>query len=120
VPSPERAVGVQGAWFLGTGVAPFASRRLFEAVTGPKREWWLVQTLGGVISVIGAGLLSAAARRRVTPEVVGIAAGSAAALAVSDVVWVTRGRISPIYLADAVVETALAGAVLRAWASADA
>ncbi len=23
------------------------SRRLFEAVTGPKADWWLVQTLGG-------------------------------------------------------------------------
>jgi hypothetical protein len=118
VPSPERVVGVQGAWFLGTGVVPLVSRRLFEAVTGPKADWWLVQTLGGVISVVGAGLLSAAARRRVTPEIAGVAAGSALALAAADVVFVARGRISRIYLADAAVETALVAALARARASA--
>ena len=113
-PSPEAVLAVHGAYFLGTGVVPFASRRLFEAVTGPKADWWLVQTLGGVVCVLGAGFASAAARRRVTPEIAGIAVGSAAALAASDVWFVARGRIARSYLLDAGIEVALATALLRA------
>ncbi len=111
----DRSVlGVQAAYFLGTGAAPFVSRRLFEAVTGPKTEWWLVKTLGGVVCALGAGFASAAARGRVTPEITAIAAGSAAALAASDVWYVARGRIRPTYLLDAGVEVALITALLRA------
>src|SRR3954469_8589678 len=105
-PSPARSVAAaQGAYFLLTGVAPFVSRRGFEAVTGPKREWWLVQTVGALVTVLGASLLSAVRARRVTPEIVGLAAGCAAALAAVDVVFVARRRISPVYLADAALET---------------
>jgi hypothetical protein len=112
-PSREAVLGVQGAYFLATGVAPFVSRRMFEAVTGPKADWWLVQTLGGVVTVLGAGFASAAARRRITPEVAGMAVGSAAALAASDVWFVARGRIARSYLVDAGIEVALAAALLR-------
>src|SRR3954468_19360295 len=60
-PSPARSVAAaQGAYFLLTGVAPFVSRRGFEAVTGPKREWWLVQTVGGVVTALGGALAGAA------------------------------------------------------------
>jgi hypothetical protein len=109
----RRPLLVQGAWFVTSGLAPFASRRAFEAVTGPKREWWLVQTVGALVTVVGAGTASSALRGRPTPEVVGIAAGSAVALAGIDVVHVGRGRIAPTYLLDAVVELGLAGWVLR-------
>jgi hypothetical protein len=105
------ALGAQAAYYVATGAVPFVSRRLFEAVTGPKREWWLVQTLGGVVCVVGAGLASAAARERVTPEIVGLAAGSAAVLGASDVWHVARGRISPVYLLDAAAEAAILYAI---------
>jgi hypothetical protein len=111
--SREAVLAAQAGYFLVTGAAPFASRRLFEAITGPKSEWWLVQTLGGVVFVLGAGFASAAARRRVTPEIRGLAIGSAVALAASDVWFVSRGRIAPVYLADAAVEAALVAAHLR-------
>lgn len=110
----HRVLAAQGAYYLATGVAPFASRRAFEAVTGPKREWWLVQTVGGLVGVLGAGMLSAASRRRVTPEVAGIAAGSALVLAAIDTWYVARGRIAPVYLADAVVEVGLVAALAAA------
>src|SRR3712207_8805835 len=48
--------------------SPFVSRRAFEAVTGPKLEWWLVKTVGVIVTVVGGVLLSGARRNRVTPE----------------------------------------------------
>ena len=104
----------QGGYFVATGVAPFVSRRAFEAVTGPKLEWWLVQTVGGVVTAVGAGIASAALRDCVTPEITAIAAGSASALAAIDVVHVARGRIAPTYLLDAAVEVGFVAAQLRA------
>src|SRR4051812_4095288 len=109
----RRALAGQGAYYVATGLAPFASRRLFERVTGPKLEWWLVQTVGGLVTAVGAGALSAAAGERETPEVVAIAAGSAASLAAIDIAYVLKRRIAPIYLADAVVELALLAALTR-------
>jgi hypothetical protein len=96
----------QGGYYVATGVAPFVSRRLFERITGRKREWWLVQTTGVLVTASGAGMVSAALGRRETPEVVGIAAGCAAGLAAIDVVYALRGRISPVYLLDGAVQIA--------------
>jgi hypothetical protein len=110
----RKALALQGAYYLATGAAPFVSRRAFEAVTGPKREWWLVETVGAVVTSVGAGLLSGAARDRVTPELRSIAAGCAAGLAAIDVVYVARRRIAPSYLADAAIELALIGAQVPA------
>jgi ABC-type cobalamin transport system permease subunit len=104
----------QGGYYVATGLLPFLSRRLFEALTGPKREWWLVQTVGAIVAVIGGALLSAARRRRASPELLGVAAGSAASLAAIDVVYVAKRRIAPTYLVDAAIELALIGALARA------
>jgi hypothetical protein len=49
----------------------------------------------------------------VTPEIRGIAAGSAAVLAASDVWFVARGRIAPTYLVDAALEAAFVAGLLR-------
>lgn len=108
-PSRRIVLLVQGGYYVATGVLPFVSRRAFEAATGPKREWWLVQTVGALVTVIGGVLLSGAGRRRDSPELLGLAAGSAAALAGIDVVYVARRRISPRYLADAAVQAGLLG-----------
>jgi hypothetical protein len=106
---------VQGGYYVGTGVVPFVSRRAFEAVTGPKREWWLVQTVGALVTVQGAGLLAAAVRRRQTPELVATGAGVALALGAIDVVYVARRRIAPTYLADAAAQGALVWSLARRW-----
>jgi hypothetical protein len=107
----RKALLAQGAYYVATGVAPFVSRRAFEAVTGPKREWWLVETVGVLVTAVGGGLLGAAARDRVTPELLTIAIGCAGGLAAIDVVYVARGRIAPTYLADAAVQLALLAGV---------
>lgn len=118
-PSLRQVLLVQGGYYLATGVSPFVSRRLFEAVTGRKREWWLVQTVGGLVTAIGGGLTGGAVRGAggaegegaPPPELLAIAAGSAATLAAIDVVHVTRGRIAPVYLLDAAAEVLLIGAL---------
>jgi hypothetical protein len=105
----------QGSYYVATGAAPFVSRRAFERVTGPKRDWWLVETVGVLVTAVGAGLMSAAVSDRVTPEIELIAAGCAAGLAAIDLVHVARRRIAPTYLVDAAVELA----VLVALSSSD-
>jgi hypothetical protein len=110
VTATRRVLAAQGAYYVATGLSGFVSRRAFEAVTGPKLEWWLVQTVGALITAVGGGLLAAARRDRPPPEVVGIGAGCAMGLATIDVVYVARGRIRPTYLLDAAAEAAfLAG-----------
>jgi hypothetical protein len=104
----------QGVYFVATGVWPLLHMRSFEAVTGPKVDKWLVKTVGALVAVIGGVLVSAAARRHVTPDTAGLAIGSAAALGAIDVIYAGKGRIAPIYLADAAVE----GAIVTAWAAA--
>jgi hypothetical protein len=103
----DRVLLAQGGYYVLTGVAPFVSRRLFEAVTGPKREWWLVQTVGGVVTVVGGALVASALRRETQPELLAVAAGSAATLGAIDVVYVARRRIAPSYLADAAMQAAI-------------
>ena len=104
----------QGGYYAATGVAPFLSRRAFEAVTGPKRDWWLVQTVGAVVAPVGAGLMAAGASGRTTPEVIGIAAGCAAGLAAIDVRHAVAGRISRMYLIDAACQAVALASLARA------
>jgi hypothetical protein len=94
----------QGAFWLATGLWPIVHYRSFEAVTGGKADAWLVKTIGGLIAVIGGALLVAGGRREISRETALLGAGSAAALAWSDVYHVARRRISKVYLLDAVVE----------------
>ncbi len=91
------------------------SLRSFEAVTGPKVDLWLVKTVGVLVAVIGSALALASRRRRLAPEIVLVAAGSAAALAAIDTVYVAKRRISPVYLLDAAAEIALVAGWARLW-----
>src|SRR5262245_45890615 len=104
----------QGAYFLVTGLWPLVSLKTFYAVTGPKRDGWLVKTVGTMIACIGSTLLLGARRPSVSPEIRWLGASSAAALMAVDVVFVGRRRIPRIYLADAVAELGL----LAGWALA--
>lgn len=107
------AVG-QGIYYLITGVWPLLDIETFQMVTGPKRDRWLVKTVGVLISVIGGVLLLAGFRGDETEEMSLLAIGSAAGLAAIDGVYVARQRISPIYLLDAAAEVAL----IAAWFAA--
>ena len=72
---------LQGGYYVATGVLPFVSRSAFEALTGPKLEWWLVETVGALVTVIGAALLTGARRGNRSPELLAVAYASATALA---------------------------------------
>jgi hypothetical protein len=98
---------LQSAYFVATGVWPLLHRRSFEALTGPKTDFWLVQTVGVCVGAVGVGLAQAARRGSVSPELRTVAVLTSASLAAVDVVFVARRRISPVYLADAAVEAAL-------------
>jgi hypothetical protein len=111
-PALSRLALGQGIYYLVTGIWALVSIRTFEAVTGPKTDRWLVKTVGVLVSVIGGVLILAGWRRRVEPEPAVLAAGSALGLAAIDTVYAARGRISKVYLLDAVSELAL----VAAWA----
>ena len=90
-------------------------RRSFEAVAGPKTDYWLAQTVGLTVVAIGAGLARAATNRRpISADLRTTAIAGASALAMIDLIFVSRKRISPIYRLDAVAEATL----LAAWAKA--
>jgi hypothetical protein len=110
-----RLARLQAIFYVATGVWPFVNIRSFEAVTGPKIDRWLVKTVGALVAVIGSALGLASRRRQFAPELVLVAAGSAAALATIDVVYVAKRRISPVYLLDAIAEIALVAAWARLW-----
>jgi hypothetical protein len=99
----------QGLMYVITGVWPIISRRSFELVTGPKVDFWLVKTVGALITVIGGVLMLAGWRQRNShePEVAALAIGSAASLAGADVIFVSQQRIRKIYLLDALVEAGI-------------
>jgi hypothetical protein len=96
----------QGVFYVATGLWPIVHLRSFEAVTGKKRDTWLVQTMGGLIAAAGAALLVGAFEKQSRSlRTLGIA--SAAALAAADLVFAGKGRISPVYFGDAAVEAGL-------------
>ena len=99
---------VQGLFYVATGVWPLIDIVSFQLVTGPKIDLWLVRTVGVLVTVIGLVLLSSARSRRVTNEIVMLAAGSALGLAGIDLIYALSGRISAVYLGDAVVEIGFA------------
>jgi hypothetical protein len=110
----RRTATLQAAYFLVSGLWPIVSRPTFEAVTGPKTDYWLVRTVGGLACVIGTTLGVASYRNRVSSELAVLGIGSALAFGVVDVSYATTGRISRVYLIDAALECLIA----RGWASA--
>lgn len=118
------ALLTQAAYFVLTGIWPFLHRGSFEAVTGPKVDFWLVRTVGTLVGVVGGVLGVAAARGQRTPEVVALAVATAVGLGTVETYYALRRRISWVYAADGVLEAAFAASVLwgalRGGAPADA
>jgi len=108
---------VQGAFFAVTGLWPIAHYRSFERITGPKVDDWLVKTTGGVLAAVGATLLASAhrspARRPGRSNLRTLGMSTTAALALADLVYVAKGRVSRVYLIDAVAEAVLFALWLR-------
>lgn len=113
MPVFDRPALVQAIVYAAGGAWPLVAYRSFEAVTGSKREPWLVKTVGLLMLPIAAALAADPEGR--TPVARRLGIGSAAAFAAIDV-WYggIRRRISPIYLLDAALEAGLIGLWLRA------
>lgn len=108
----------QGGYYVLTGVWPFLHMRSFEAVTGPKTDHWLVQTVGALVGTLGGTLLAGSLHTGgPSRDLASAAAASALALALLDGVFVAQQRIAPVYLLDAVAECILAAGWLAAYRS---
>lgn len=110
----RRILGGQAVYYGLTGLWPLVHLPSFETVTGPKTDDWLVHMVGLLAAVIGLPLGMAAVQNRAqSSEVFALAIGAALAFAGIDLWYGLSGRISPVYLADALVQFCLmAGLIL--------
>jgi hypothetical protein len=100
-------------YFVGGGVWSVVGSRSFQAVSGPKVDYWLVRTVGGLLTVVGGVIGAAGWRRRLTPEIAWLGIGTSAVLTAIDLVYTSKGRIRRVYLLDAVANTIL----IAGWAA---
>jgi hypothetical protein len=100
----------QAAAYVITGLWPIVDLRSFERVTGPKRDDWLVRTVGGLAVAFGGGL---AWRSHDPASARPFGVASAAAFLAADVIGIASGRLPRIYLLDAAGEAV----VLAGWAA---
>jgi len=101
-------LAAQAGYYALTGIWPLIHLPSFEAVTGPKTDDWLVHMVGLLAAAIGIPLGMASMRNHGrVPEVIVLAVTSALAFAGIDLWYSITGRISRIYLADAVVQLGL-------------
>ena len=100
-------------YLLATGVWPLVHRRSFEAVTGPKEDFWLARTVGGLAAATGVALGISVVRGRRSPEAVALALASSAVFAAADL-RAARTE-SRTYLGDLALQAVLVPAWLRRW-----
>ncbi len=109
---PDALFGrLHGAFYLLGGAWSLLAYRSFEAVTGTKREPWLVKTVG-LLTVLAGAIIAAdpSGSERSTRR---LAIGTALTFAAIDGWYAgVRRRIRPIYLLDAIAELGLAAAWL--------
>jgi hypothetical protein len=98
----------QGSLYLATGLWPVFHLASFMAVTGPKTDYWLVQSFGVLVAAVGVVFLVRGIKRRVDPATLQFGLATSLALAAIDFWFVMAGAISPIYLADGAVELLIA------------
>jgi hypothetical protein len=100
----RRLAFAQGALYFASGVWPIVHLRSFEAVTGKKRDKWLVKANGAILACVGLSLMRSG--RREPAKALGLS--TAAAVAAVEAFYGARGKIARPYLADAAVELAIA------------
>jgi hypothetical protein len=109
---PSRSLRLgHAAYLLVTGIWPLLHRRSFEALSGHKRDYWLVETVGGLAAAGGIALAVDARSAAPAPSrtAQALALGSAATFLASDVGVVAHGHGSRAYALDALVQIGLLG-----------
>ncbi|KAA3438447.1 hypothetical protein [Rufibacter hautae] len=99
---------IQAIYYALTGIWPLVHMPSFLAVTGPKKEVWLVVTVGILVLAIGAALFTAAFQRQEERSAGVLGFFSAVGLGAVDVRYATHEVIRDVYLLDAVGEFMLA------------
>jgi hypothetical protein len=94
----------QATYFIASGVWPLIHLPSFERVLGDKKDHWLVRTVALLVIAIGATLARAASRHEVDGNIRLLGALGAAAPGAISLVEGARGRISRLYLMDALIE----------------
>jgi hypothetical protein len=108
-----RLARAHGTFNAVSGLWPILHMRSFEWLLGPKVDRWLVHTVAGLLVSNGLVQLTAARSDEAQSLARRLGLGTAATLAVIDVVYVTRRRISARYLWDAAIEVAWMAAWTR-------
>jgi hypothetical protein len=105
--------GLHAAYYVATGAWSIVHRRSFERVTGPKRDYWLVRTVGALAVAIGTVLGYAVVTGRRQRESALLAVASGLAFGSADV-QAARAS-SRVYLGDALLHLVLVPAWFRPW-----
>jgi hypothetical protein len=94
----------QGVFNIASGLWPLLHRQSFEAVLGPKQDYWLATTVGLLLAGNGTVQLMAPSTPHGLASARAVGAATSLALASVDLVNVARGRISRMYLLDAAAQ----------------
>lgn len=113
----RRLAGAHAAYLVATGVWPLLDRAGFERVTGPKRDFWLVRTVGGLAAAAGVSLGVAVIRGKRSPETAVLAVSTGLVFGIADL-HAARTQ-SLVYLGDTALQLALVPSWLRAWDTDD-
>jgi hypothetical protein len=113
-PDPARQLALgHGLFWIATGLWPVFHMRSFETVTGPKRDHWLVRTVGLLLASMGAGLIAGARDDRGVPASSRLVASAASGAIVGiDLVYTAKRVLKPVYLIDALVHAEFVAAWL--------
>jgi VIT1/CCC1 family predicted Fe2+/Mn2+ transporter len=95
----------QGSYYVICGMWPLLASAFSEA-GAPARSWY-AQAASLLLLVIGATLLVAAIRRQKPLEIWCLAVGSAAGIALLEIVLIAEGAISAKYLMDVLIEVGI-------------
>jgi hypothetical protein len=97
-----------GIYYLVSALWPLIHISSFEAVTGRKRNHWLVYTVASLLLVSSVVYLYTGLKSTALPiETMILFVGNALALTIIDIVFVFLHKIRKIYLLDASVEMLL-------------
>ncbi len=102
--------GIQAIYYVASGLWPVMSPRTFQALTGAKRDEWLMKTVGVLTVAMGLGLLTEG-RRGGGQAPLGLV--GALGLGLPDLWYGLRRRVPAVYLLDGALETAFAVGWIR-------
>jgi len=104
---PVILLWLHGLYFALPSIWPLVHMPSFLAVTGPKTDLWLVQTVAVLLIVISSVLITAALTGDYQTYLGVLAVGSTAGMATIDIYFATNDVIWDTYLIDAIGELLL-------------